>query len=115
LQENGEHPLADQRIIHSFSKMPETPDEAGLVVLLAEVNELGETKIKCFIPAKGLIDCALLWVSKADESQDSDTEASSLSARRVRAGQCDEGFLAFARPARRLLAIRPSAYLIASS
>jgi hypothetical protein len=71
--------------IASFEKVPETPAEAGFVVLIADIGVHGTTDVKGFVTDKQVVDLALSVVGKMNEAEASDIDASSVSERRTTA------------------------------
>ena len=79
----GESVITKSPEIASFEKLPETPSEAGLVVLVAYVNINGSTDVKGFVTDKQVVDLALSVVGKMNEAEASDIDESSVSERRT--------------------------------
>jgi hypothetical protein len=68
--------------ITSFDRASETPIEAGLVVLIAEVDINRSTHVKSFVTDKDVINRALSVIGKENESEVSDADASLVSGKR---------------------------------
>ena len=75
----GKSLITNKPTIASFEKASETPSEAGLVVLLADVDVDGTTHVKSFIIDKTVRDLALSVIGKAHDTKVSDAGASSVS------------------------------------
>ena len=82
LAEIGESLVKNKSSIHSFDKVAETPFEAGLVILLAQVDMHGVTNIKSFVTDQAAVKYALSIIGKESEAHRADTDASSISPER---------------------------------